>query len=325
LQASVAGQFNNMLGLAESIETQYVTDPDDDERAYVSTRFSMPINRYGTIFGADFAYSDTQPGFELAPFRVKGYSKTYGLDIRHPIIRSRTENIFTSLRFDYRDLTSKNIVDSLKTKDEIAALRWGLGYSAFDSIWRPAVNEVSLQLSQGLDVFNASSAGDANLTRINGDPTFTKINADISRLQTITAEWNVFASLTGQLSNNPLLSSEEFGVGGRAYGRGYDASEIVGDDGFGASIEVRWNPDDSDALFEDYEIYGFYDFGKIWNQSTDVDVLEDISIASVGIGTRIDFTSNVNGELIFAYPLTKEVSVYDSADSKLLFSLGASF
>jgi len=325
LQASVAAQFNNFFGAAESFETQFVTDPDDGERMYTSVRFELPVNRHGTILGADIVYSDTNPGFELGLFDVRGYSKTYGLDFTHPIIRSRTENLFTSIRFDYRDLTSKNIVDAFKTKDEIAAVRLGLDYSAFDSFWRPAVSEVSFEISQGVDVFNASQKNDTNLTRFGGDPEFTKANLNISRLQTIMPEWSVFTALTGQLSNNPLLSSEEFGVGGRSFGRGYDASEIVGDDGFGASVEVRWNPDDSTALFEDYEIYGFYDFGKIWNQETDVDALENRSIASVGLGTRIDFTDKINGELVFAYPLTKEVSVYDSADSKLLFSLGANF
>jgi len=325
LQGSFAGQLNNFFGAAETIETQFVTDLDDDERFYGYGRFFMPINSYGTVFGLDYTYSDTNPGFELDIFRVRGFSKLYGIDLTHPIIRSRTQNLFTNLRFDYRELTSKNIVDTFKTKDNIAALRWGMDYSAFDNVWRPAINELSFTLSQGLDVFDASDKGDANLTRQNGDPRFTKLNLGASRLQTLDSQWSVFTALTGQISNDPLLSSEEFGVGGRSFGRGYDSSELVGDDAIGATLEVRWSPDYETSFADDYEVYGFYDFGKVWNQETEIEGIEKRSLASVGLGMRADFNETINGEVIFAYPLTKEVDVYDSADSKILFSLGANF
>ncbi len=324
-QVSVAGQLNNFFGAAERIEMQFVTDPDDDERMFTSLRYSMPVNSYGTVFGTDFSYSDTDPGFELAQFDVRGYSKVFGLDLTHPIIRSRTQNLFSTLRFDYRDLISTNVVDDFKTQDTISALRLGMDYSVFDTIWRPAVTEASFTLSQGIDAFNASQIDDATTTRTGGDPQFTKLQANLSRLQTLNSEFSVLTSLTGQWANNPLLSSEEFGVGGRAFGRGYDASELVGDDGFGASLELRWNPNDENTIIEDYEVFGFYDFGQVWNQETDNDVIEDRSLASVGLGLRTDFTENVNGEFIFAYPLTKEVDAYDSADSKFLFSIGANF
>jgi len=127
------------------------------------------------------------------------------------------------------------------------------------------------------------------------------------------------------LSNNPLLSSEEMGFGGRAYGRGYDSSEIVGDDGFGASIELRWNPDYKVSYIQDYEVFGFYDFGKIWNQETDIDSLETQSLASAGIGVRTDFTDAIKGEFIYAQPLTRNVDVYDNTHGRFKFNLGASF
>lgn len=325
LQLSTAGQLNNFFGAAETLEAQFLTDPDGGERMYGFGRLSLPVNQYGTIFGADFTYSDTDPGFELKQFKVNGYSKLFGFDLTHPLLRSRTENLFTSLRFDYRDLTSENIVDTFKTKDKIAALRWGMDYSVFDTLWQPAVTEASFTLSQGLDVFGANEINDINMTRLGGDPQFTKIQANLSRLQTLTSDFSLLTGLTGQLSNNPLLSSEEFGVGGRAYGRGYDASELVGDDGFGATVELRWNPDYDSAIMQDYEVFGFYDFGQIWNQETDNNLIEDRSLASIGLGLRADFTQNINGEFIFAYPLTKEVDAYDSADSKFLFSLGTNF
>lgn len=324
-QLSSAIQLNNFFNAAEAIQFQHVTDPDDDERTYFYSRFDMPINKYGTKLGADFTYSDTEPGFRLEQFEVEGFTKTYGLDFIHPILRSRTENLFVNARFDYQDVISKNIVDAFKTRDHISSIRLGLDYSAFENYWQPAVNEMSLRLSQGVDLFKVSDIDDANMTRADGDPRYTKVNLDVRRLQTVTPTVSVFAAFTGQLSSNPLLSSEEFGVGGRAFGRGYDSSEIVGDDGFGASAEVRWKPGYESGLMQDYEIFGFYDFGRIFNQETETTNIEKESIASAGIGLRADFSDNINGELIYAEPLTKDVSAYDNSNSKILFSLGANF
>jgi len=324
-QLSGAVQFNNTFNAAESIQFQYVTDPDDEERNYFYTRFDLPMNNLGTKFGLDFTYSDTVPGFELDVFEVEGISKTFGVDVTHPLIRTRTQNLFTTLRFDYKDVMSKNIVDSFKTQDNIAALRLGVDYSAFDNLWHPAVNQVSLQLSQGVPLFHTNEIGDENMTRADGDPHYTKVNLDLSRLQTLTPTLSLYTELSGQLSNNPLLSAEEFGVGGRRFGRGYDSSEIVGDDGFGASAEIRWKPDYGSVFMDDYELFGFYDFGRIWNQETDTNNIEKDSIASAGLGLRADFTDTIKGEFIYAQPLTKDVSVYDNKNGKFKFSLGAEF
>jgi hemolysin activation/secretion protein len=325
LQASFAGQFNNTFGAGETIQLQYVTDPDDDERAYGYARYEMPINNIGTKFGFDYSHSDTTPGFNLDAFDVNGRSDLYGIDLSHPVIRSRTQNLNASLRFDYRNLRSKNIVDTFTTQDRIAAVRGGLDYSVFDNLWKPAVNQARLTLSQGVKLFNVTESGDANTTRANGDPQFTKIEAEFSRLQTLNPEFSLLTSVIGQLSNNPLLSSEEVGFGGRGYGRGYDSSEIIGDDGFGASVELRWNPNHEVSYIKDYEVFGFYDFGKIWNQETDVDSLETQSIASAGFGVRTDFTDAIKGEFIYAQPLTKNVDVYENTHGRFKFSLGASF
>ena len=325
LQASAAVQFNNIFNAAETFQAQFVTDPDDNERLYAFTRFSMPVNSYGTNFGIDYTYSDTEPGFELAIFDVEGQSSLIGVDLKHPFIRTRTQNLFGSLRFDYRDLTSTNNVDAFETQDKIAAFRAGLDYSIFDNLWRPAVNEASFTLSQGVDFFNASDEGDANLTRANGDPQFTKLEASISRLQNLSPEFSLYTGLAGQISNNPLLSSEEFGAGGRAFGRGYSTSEIVGDDGFGATAELRWNPNFNNQGVDGYELFTFYDFGKIWNQETDINNLETQSIASIGLGARVDFAGPLSGEVLLAEPLTKDVTIYDNRNTKLLFSVGADF
>ena len=321
LQLSLSTQINNILGNGESAIFQYVTDPDDDERTYLYSRINAPVHNSGTTLGLDAAYSDTLPGYTLEPFQVEGRYLKFGIDLNQPIVRSRTRNLFSTLRFDYLNLKSNNIVDTFTTQDEIAAIRLGFNYNNLDTFWKPAINELSVQISQGINVFDASTINDPNLTRSDGDPQFTKIDGTLSRTQTLSNDLNLYTAIKGQLSNNPLLSSEEIGFGGRFFGRGYNPSEIVGDDGFGATIEARWKPDN----VHDYEIFAFYDIGKIWNQETDNDALEKQSIASAGLGLRSNLTDNVSGEILIAQPLTKNVDVYNNTGTRFLFSVSSSF
>ena len=78
---------------------------------------------------------------------------------------------------------------------------------------------------------NASSQAMPNLSRIDGRAVFTKVTLDVSRYQGISNEWGVYVAAMGQYAANPLLSAEEFRVGGARFGRAYNPSEISGDDG----------------------------------------------------------------------------------------------
>ncbi len=322
---SGAAQFNNLFNAGDLLETQFVTDASDDELIYGSARLQLPINAYGSTLGIDFNYSDTRPGHDLETFEIDGYSKIIGVDVTHPFLRSRTQNLFGTLRFDYRDLISKNNIDSFKTRDKIATLRAGVNYNMFDTLWKSAVNEGAVKLSQGVNVFNASHNNDANMTRANGDPSFTKLEARISRLQFIAPKWSILTEFSGQIANNPLLSSEEFGVGGKIFGRGYDSSELVGDDGFATKLELRWNSTEKNAIFDDYQLFGFYDFGKIWNQETDVNSLEKKSLASMGFGLRANISKTFSSDLTIAQPLTKNVDIYNDENPRIFFNFGAKF
>src|SRR6185436_9006544 len=50
-------------------------------------------------------------------------------------------------------------------------------------------NDITLELSHGLDAFGASQNGDINLTRVDGRPQFTKLELRASRLQTFSDLW----------------------------------------------------------------------------------------------------------------------------------------
>lgn len=325
VQYSAAAQMNNWFNAGDKINLQFASAPDDQELFYLFGSLALPINNHGTELIIDGSHADTEPGFDLEQFSVDGYSTGMGVELRHPIIRSREENLFGSLRFDMGKSATKSVIDVTRS-DRNRAISIGLDYDKLDTLWNIAANSLNVTFKQGIDVLNASDKGDPQMTRDNGDPQFSKIEAEAQRLQRVSNDVSVLLAVKGQLSANPLLSGDEFGVGGRDYGRGYDPSEITGDDGVAAKVELRWQEPVTMPVFErPYEVYGFYDVGRVWNQAETANSLRRNSIASAGMGIRMDITDTIDLDGYVAVPLTREVDTRDAENRRAFFRVTKNF
>lgn len=318
-QFTSAGALNSALGFNETITGQFVLAPDAGiELLFGSLGYEQPVGPWGTRLSVTAGITDTDPGFDLRPFEVEGLSKSLAIQAKHPVVRSRKTNIFARLLLDLRNVKSKNNVEPTR-KDHIRALRAGTQAEFLDNLLGIAVNTIDLSVSQGIDILGASDEGDANMTRAAGDPTFTKVNVQIQRLQRVTNSVNLLLEGRGQLSNNPLLSSEEFSLGGISTVRGYDPSEIVGDDGIGGKVEVQWNTTDTAQLFS------FLDAGTVWNQDATTSTAKRNSLASTGAGVRLDLPMEVDAELVAALPLHRDIQTRNDHDHQFFFSLNKEF
>jgi hemolysin activation/secretion protein len=139
---------------------------------------------------------------------------------------------------------------------------------------------------------------------------------EIQRLQRVVNSVNLLASFKGQHSSDALLSSEEFGVGGSGFGRGYDPSEIVGEQGIAGKLELQWNNPFANTLFDNYQLYGFYDAGRVWNKDATTSGEKINSLASTGLGFRGSFLYGTNVEAFWALPLTTDVGSRTSQTSR---------
>lgn len=318
---------NSMLGWNESLTAQVVVAPQGgQELAYGSLKYEMPIGTYGTKGSILASVADTDPGYDLSQFEVRGLSQLISLRIEHPFIRSRNENLSGYAGFDWKNVRSSNNVE-LTRKDKIRALRFGGDYDFLDTIMGIGFNAFGVEISRGLDIMGASDEGDANLTRAQGDPQFTKITLEAQRLQRITNKVNLLVKAEGQMSDGPLLSSEEFGVGGIANGRGYDPSEIVGDEGMAGKVELQWNnPWDYESQWVNkVQLYSFFDAGRIWNDDATTSATKSDTLTSAGLGTRIKLTGDVDTGLAVAFPLNRDVQTQGDKDPKVYFNLNKRF
>lgn len=326
-EAMAGGSMNSVLFRSnERLSGQVVYAPhgalNDHELGYISGSYWTPIGGYGTSLEVLYSYTDTEPGLDLRDLDVEGRSHYVSLTVKHPFIRSRDLNLYGRAFLDGRNVNNDNNIPDDR-EDKIRALRVGGRLEFVDSLFSGGVNTIDIEAAKGLDILGASDEGDADLTRADGDPQFFKVEIEAQRLQRLGRQLNLLIGVRGQAANNPLLASEEFGFGGSSYGRGFDPSEIVGDDGLAGKLELQWNPPLQASWLTAPQVFGFWDIGKVWNDDATTNDVE--SAASVGLGVRADLVYAMESEFYVAVPLTHDVEAERDDDTRLFFSLSKRF
>lgn len=321
-QLDMMAAANSLFGLNERLTAQMVTTLGS-ELNYAALGYDQPVGSYGTMVSLATNFSNTDPGFDLKPFDVKGRSEFYSLKVAHPFIRSRQENLTGYAVLDSRDVYSKSLVD--RRRDHIRAARLGGSFEFLDTLFGAGVNRAEIEIAKGLGILGASDEGDSELSRSLADPQFFKGNLELQRLQRVTSQVNLLVAAKGQWSADPLLSSEEFGVGGLDTGRAYDPSEIIGDDGVSGKIEIQWNEPKKISFVEDYQIFGFFDAGKVWNQDATTSTQKVNSLTSTGLGLRTTLPRQFDADVAVAFPLSREIQTEDDKSPRFYFNLSKRF
>jgi hemolysin activation/secretion protein len=294
---------NSLLGQSEQIRARTIQTLEFDELHYYELAYQHPVGSEGTVLRAQTSYTQTNPGAALEPFNIKGENVSFAIEGLHPLLRSRQENLYVGGGFRYRDAST----DALSTElydDHIRAVYANAAYDVMDRF--NAVNRIDATLAQGLDVLDANGGRD-NVSRANGENVFTKLNAQYTRLQPLNDNYSVFFGAAGQVSSEPLLASEEFTLGGVSYGSGYDPAELSGDNGYSARIEYRYSNDLPPAYGSMYQIYAFYDGGRVFNKDALVGESKTASLVSTGLGARFSLPQEVSLTTEVAKPLSQSV------------------
>jgi len=235
-------------------------------------------------------------------------------------MRQRQRNISFGIALDAQNVNT-DILGTPLTRDRVRTLRLKGSYDGLDPLH--GYNFLNMSLSRGITGLGANEPGEVNLSRADAEPDFTKFEAIWQRSQFIAPSFLGITTLTGQRASKALYSSEEFGFGGPSLGRAYDTSEITGDHGIGAALELQYtgiNPIHKFKLTPSV----FYEAGKVWNIDEGQD--DGLSLADAGIGLNFSHPSGLSGSLTIAQPLTKSIDTptygNNGKNPRVFFQLG---
>jgi hemolysin activation/secretion protein len=157
---------------------------------------------------------------------------------------------------------------------------------------------VGVQVRGGLNAFGS----ELDALDIVDDPRrkdFLITKLQFTELLRIAQRWSVRLDASGQQSAYVLPDGERYKIGGERLGRGFEVTEMAGDQGLGAKAELRREMSGVGALLGKTSLYGFYDFAAAWKQ----DQPGRESAATAGIGFAVEYW-RLSGFLEVAKPLT---------------------
>jgi len=320
-QSAALINLNSMFTLSEKNRLQYIATPEDfEELRYFDFLHEEMLDTEGTKITLQGSSILSEPGSSLELLEVQSTSTTYTAAISRAFIRSRAKNLSLHCNFSYRD-NKTEMLDIKISEDRLRIISLGSSYDFVDRFM--GINLIALEISKGLNIFNNTDRTD-DQSRANGRSDFFKITADLFRLQRLTSHCNLLIAASGQYASHSLLASEEFSVGGANFGRAYDPSEINGDYGLAGKLELQYSGSLDLSYLKAWQFYGFYDGGAVWE---DIDH-ERQSLASAGIGFRLNLTDWMSGYVELAKPLTLPVANEEPEggnDSRVFFNLTTRF
>ncbi|WP_028464325.1 ShlB/FhaC/HecB family hemolysin secretion/activation protein [Nisaea denitrificans] len=318
LWASISS--NRLLDPDTQLRVGLFTIPDQpQELRYGELEISRFVGSSGTTVGAALSASESDAGGIDAIDGIEGNSRRLVLKAAHPILRSTDTSLWVNLSADVRSVSEEDN-DGSNFKDQLRVLRSNLYMYAEDDFG--GQNQLFGEISGGLPILGASGEGNLR-SRLGADAEFLKLRASLTRQQEITKEIGIRLHAAGQVADDELLSSEEFSLGGSSIGRAYDFSELTGDHGVGGSIELQYGDGLQDDYFTWFQIFGFYDFGMVWNKGEFEQPRE--SLSSAGMGLRLNLTDSIRLQLEYARSLTRPVDDDDGNFQRVFVELSKNF
>lgn len=320
-QTYAAGAFNSYLAPGDVLAVNLSTIANDPRQlAFGRLSYDVPVGTDGAQLGASALFSEVRPGDIRRLDNTVTTTETF--EIRGSMVPLQTQKLSLTLTgaLAFSNVTEKDIFGAFYM-DHIRTIRLTSDYRLQDNFG--GTNYLTATWRQGLDIFGASRGDDVFVSRNGVSPTFSVLNLGFTRYQTLSDAWSVKLSGAGQIASGPLLTSQQFYLGGAAFGRGYGSAEISGDNAMAGSIELRFDQKLTFKHLTGYQLYGFVDAGTAWNHG--YSYTDGIALTSAGLGARFFLGDDLRADIAVAAPLNYRAPDNTTRSARVLFSLSNSF
>jgi len=325
LRLNASLSYNNLWQLGHSIGGSVQISPEDTNEArvfsgYYLVRFADPS--WLTLLAQGIKQDSNVS--TLGSIDVAGRGEIVGA--RAIITFPQLNDFFHSLTFgfDYKHFTQNLTIAGQVVETPVTYYPLSANYTA---TWaqKGSITTADVGLTFHISGIGSSSQ-EFDLNRFKAGDNFIYLRSDLSHQRDLPAGLQAFGKIQGQVSDQPLVNSEQFAGGGLATVRGYLEAETLGDNGFVGTIELR-SPSLLASLGTDANEWRFYLFAD----GGFLDLIDPLpqqdsrfALASIGSGSRIRFRNHFNGSVDTALPLIGQVQTA-ALDFRVTFRLWADF
>ena len=157
-------------------------------------------------------------------------------------------------------------------------------------------------------------------------PGFAVLRSGITREQDLPHDVQLWGQVNGQLTNDPLVSSEQISNGGADSVRGYLEAETLGDLGASMQTELR-SPSLAKYIggpVKKLRFHAFYDAGVVNLARPLVQQRSSYGLSSAGIGTRVNLWGYLDASLQDAQTFNNGPDTH-AGTNRVLFRLSGDF
>jgi hemolysin activation/secretion protein len=320
-QTYATGAFNSYLLPGDSLMLNLSTIANDPrELGFGRLSYDVPVGVDGFRIGASALYSDARPGDDRR--LTNDTTRTKSVEVHGSIVPvlSQQQTLTLTVAAGFTNASEKDIFSPMFGpiySDRIRTVSLTSDYRLQDAFG--GTNYATMTYRQGLDIFGATPFGDDFASRTGAAPNFSVLDFYYTRYQTLSDAWSVKVSTASQIASGPLYTSQQFYLGGWAFGRGYGAAEISGDNGLAGSFELRFDQRPNFRYLAGYQIYGFVDAGAVWNDG--FRLTDGLALTSAGAGVRFFLWDDLQADIGVAFPLSYRAPDNPRRDARLLFSV----
>lgn len=319
LRLNVSLRYDNLWQLGHSISATYQEAPLNRKDAMVISVSYMARTNHDWLNILVYGLKSTSSVATVGGANVIGPGQVFGA--RGVLTLPTKDGFFhtLSLGADYKDFKQTLQLGSDSFDSPVAYVPLVATYGA---TWQGEgrLTQLNATFTGGLRGI-ASTPEQFDAKRFKASASFITLRGDLSHTQDLQGGVQLFGKVQGQIADQPLVSSEQFSVGGQDTVRGYLESEALGDFGVAGTFELRTpnlapyfeqklpNPPGEPVkfnLFDEWRFFAFADAGRVQIHEPLVEQQSRFDLASYGVGTRLKLLQYLNGMVLVGVPLTSE-------------------
>lgn len=296
--------LHNPLGIGDQLGGRFIRS-QDNLLTFARIAYGLAIAPWGLRAGAVYSRTDYTIGGDFAALGIEGDVTTTELVLSYPAVRSRRRNLIYGI--GVRRTESHQTTLGVRTDDN----RIGLLAASVLGNW---VHEDSAATNATLIV---SGNGKENPSGLRQDAQYAKLEVDVNHLRAASKTWDLYVRGNMVISHDALADTEKFSLGGPDSVRGYRASELRGDQGWQATMELR-------RQFQVAGVAGvghlFYDYGSAKAKGFG----GSDAIQSWGFGASVYPHRHLRAKVEYARPISDYQS-QDGRRERVWFTVTAAF
>ena len=319
-------RWDNLWQKQHGLGITVQTAPENtDESRVFSASYTWPLasGNYLAFYGVK-SESDVAA---VGTLNVVGNGTIFGARYILPL-RSRSDGFFhtATLGVDFKDFDqSVALIGGGDFNTPITYLPFTLGW---DGTWLGQGESGQRRSTKAGVAFNFHLRGlvadeqEFADKRFKGRANYAYLRGSGSHSETWASGWGVNARLGWQITAQPLISNEQFAIGGVDTVRGYLESAALGDNGFALSLEARtpnYAKKVADSL-DDLHLLAFADGGLV-TVLDPITAADRFTLAGAGLGLRLKGWRGVSAGLDWAVAL-KNLGNTERGDSRAHFRMG---